>query len=767
MLRRLYAVIGLTLAALLGSAATSASAAATAASWPGGDLPPGATIVVGTGGLTWSDVSAEATPHLWTLLRDGSAGALSIRSITTNTCPIDGWLGLSAGGRAGVERPAPTVQAPCPPLPDPTQVAAASGEPLAVPGWSGYVAQAQAGAFGAVLGTLGDAGAEGGQCVRAVGPGAGLAAARSDGRLDHWTAYDLETLVRELNACPIAVVDVGAVRDDVAPGETRPTLSRAEQVTAIDTRIGEVLAAAPAGADIVVAALSDAGMSERLRLAVARGPHFGPGELLSASTRQPGLVQAQDLTVTVLSLQGLAVPTRLGGAPLTFDPQLGNADDLAQVRWQHLVDYDRASHEVHSLVPPFFTVFAYGQLLVYLLVLLLWRGKIGSASSRVRTLSWVRVVAVCAASVPASTFLANLLPWWRFSPPLLSVTVAVGVFVAVIAALALAGPWGRTPGGPLIVVTAVTAVVLALDVMTGSRLQLSSLMGLQPVVAGRFYGMGNVTFAVFVTATLLLATGLSSLLVRGGARRLAAIVVATLGVVTVLIDGAPFWGADGGGPPAAIPGFASLTLAILGIALTWRRIVAIAAACVGLFFVVAFADWLRPESSRTHLGRFLQAVLDGGALDIVTRKAAQNLAILLGNAPLTLLVPAALIFLWYVLTRPTSWGARALEGSFAALPTLRSGLIALLVTLTLGFLLNDSGTAIPAVGATVAVPLMVSVILAVLADQRAQPSFVAAAPAGAHGEVTAGAAPQTPESPGPDDLRATRRARRAHRHGRR
>ena len=80
------------------------------------------------------------------------------------------------------------------------------------------------------------------------------------------------------------------------------------------------------------------------------------------------------------------------------------------------------------------------------------------------------------------------------------------------------------------------------------------------------------------------------------------------------------------------------------------------------------------------------------------RKGQQNIDILLGNAPLTLLVPAALLFVIYVLARPTSWGSRAMQRSYDQAPTLRAGLIALLVTLTIGFLINDSGVAIPAVG---------------------------------------------------------------------
>ena len=90
-------------------------------------------------------------------------------------------------------------------------------------------------------------------------------------------------------------------------------------------------------------------------------------------------------------------------------------------------------------------------------------------------------------------------------------------------------------------------------------------------------------------------------------------------------------------------------LAVLGLRLTWRRALAIGAGVVALFFLVAGADWLRAPADRSHLGRFIQAILDGNASDIVVRKGQQNLDILLGNAPLTLLVPAALLFVIYLL----------------------------------------------------------------------------------------------------------------------
>ena len=80
-------------------------------------------------------------------------------------------------------------------------------------------------------------------------------------------------------------------------------------------------------------------------------------------------------------------------------------------------------------------------------------------------------------------------------------------------------------------------------------------------------------------------------------------------------------------------------------------------------------------------------------------------------------MPIALVFVIYILARPTSWGSRSLQRSYEACPTLRPGLIALLITLTIGFAINDSGVAIPANGAIIAVPLIIAVSVRVLEDE--------------------------------------------------
>ena len=94
--------------------------------------------------------------------------------------------------------------------------------------------------------------------------------------------------------------------------------------------------------------------------------------------------------------------------------------------------------------------------------------------------------------------------------------------------------------------------------------------------------------------------------------------------------------------------------------------------------LVSFLDWLRPPEDQSHLGKFVQTVIDGGAGDVIKRKLDQNLDILF-SSNLSVLVPVGVLFVVLVLLRPTSMGAPALQRAFDRSPVLRSGLLAGLI----------------------------------------------------------------------------------------
>jgi len=662
--------------------------------------PPAPVVLIGVGGVRWSDVDPDRTPALAGLAAAAAIGDVAVRSVRTTTCPVDGWLTISAGRRAAADSPdAPDpANPPCRPADAATR-------------WGAYLGAARAQSYGATPGLLGDALAGAGLCATADGPGAAIAVTRRDGRP-----------VDSGPTCPLTVVDAGAMRDpaDAPRGEPgRRTPDRAIQVSMVDARVAAALAAAPASARVLVVSLADSGRTPHLQLFTARGPGFDTGWVRSSSTRQDALVQLTDVTPTVLRLLGVPEPTALVGSPVRSLQAPASAD----ARLQKVLDLDRAAREVAAVGPTFFTVLVAAQLLVYGAAAVALRRR----RARDRVLATVRRLSLVFAAVPVSTYLANTVPWWRADHPLLTVSLVVAGYVAAVSLVAQLGPWRRRPLGAVGALAGLTSVILAADIVTGSRLQISSLMGLQPVVAGRFYGFSNVTFALFATGGLLLAVTVADQLVTTGRRRAAAAAVAVIGVVVTALDIAPMWGSDFGGPIALVPAFAVLMLLVLGVRLTPRSVLAISAATVVLLAGVSVGDWLRPADARTHLGRFVQTIIDGGALQVVGRKADQNLTIL-GSSVFSVLIPLGGVVVALVVLRPAALRARALALAYDRSPTLRQGLACLLLLLAIGFVVNDSGTAIPAIGAMLAIPLVIAASLPALQDDAATTAVAASSP---------------------------------------
>ncbi len=679
--------------------------------------PESPVVVVGTAGLRWDDVDRDRTPNLWGLLERGSVADLSIRSVRSAACPVDGWLALSSGRRAGDEARA-GGGAQCRPMSRP----AFRGSTAVVSRWSTYVDTAAAGSFEAEPGLLGESLRAARIDVAAIGPGAAIAVAGQDGLVDGQyldrpnDAADLSASVaKAMQSSQLVVIDLGAIRDPDDIAETDPDRargSREDQVERLDALLGGVLQEVPGDSSLLMASLADSGITPHLQLLAATGPtpesatadEYAPALLGSRSTRQDGLVQATDLMPTVLALLGEEQPSGLPGAVVL--PVAGSPASPTE-RYRALIDLSEAALAVQPLVVWFFNGLVIAQILLYGGAALALQNNWGGIDGRRRVLGILRRIAVVFAAVPVSTFLANLVPWWRSSYDLLAVVGSVLVAVTVISTVALLGPWRDRRLGPMGFIAGITAGVLALDVATGSHLQISSLMGQQPVVAGRFYGLGNVQFALFATGAMLLACSLADAALKSGRRALAIGVVAGIGVIATVIDGTPGIGSDFGGPPAMIPAFTLLTLLVAGVRVTWRKVLLIGAGTAVAVVLLSVADWLRPASDRTHFGRFVQTVIDGGAMPVIERKALQNWEILTGSW-LTVLVPFGAVFIGLVLMRPVAWGAPALQRTYEASPTLRHALVALLVMLGIGFAVNDSGTVVPAIGATLAIPLLIA-----------------------------------------------------------
>ncbi|WP_197093432.1 hypothetical protein [Nonomuraea sp. SBT364] len=327
-------------------------------------------------------------------------------------------------------------------------------------------------------------------------------------------------------------------------------------------------------------------------------------------------------------------------------------------------------------------------------------------ASASRLLVAVQVVSVVSGAIAVSTFLAQLVPWWSLPAPMTALIGTILAIAGLVTVLAFAGPWRAHVLGPLTVVAAVTSVAMLVDVMTGSTLQVNAVSGYEPVTGGRFYGFSNIAFAIYATGTILGLAGVAQWLSGRGTPRIVVMAVcAAYGGLAVFADGWPSWGADFGGVPAFVVGLAVFVILLSGRRVSIVKLLLVGLAGAVLIGAIAVFDWLRPDNQRTHLGTFVQQIIDGQALTVVARKFGAMVGVTVGNWSLTLLSLVALAFLFLVLNRPSRWGASALGQAYAQAPALRAGLIGALTCALIGFLMNDSGIAIPAMALTVAVPL--------------------------------------------------------------
>ncbi|MEO3786252.1 hypothetical protein ABGB12_23235 [Actinocorallia sp. B10E7] len=655
--------------------------------------PAGRVVIVGVPGLQWSDLSPKGTPTLWRLAGDGATAALSVRTTTTRTCPVDGWLTVSAGQRARLANGSCAL----PPTPE-------TGEDGAsVTGWAEIVSDNAGTPYRAQAGLLGDAVHRAGGCTQAVGPGGVFGAADGRGRVDRYSATVEE--VTDWAACPLTVIDV----DDVSRAYVKAGVDssgaqapvspedRARAASDADARIARALSGLPAGATVLIAGLADATGTPHLHVALGSGG-FGRGHLTSSATRRDGLVTLTDVTATALDRLGIELPSGAVGSVWKTVP----SGDPAGAKAAALNDQDLAAQAIRRLSGVFFVVLFTVQLLLYgYAAIALRRG----AKDRRRILGWTRVGALAGAATPAATYLAGLLPWWRSSHPGALLVVCVAALSALITALALAGPWRRSITGPGLVIAGLTAAVLGLDVITGSNLQINTFMGYTALVAGRFYGFGNMAFALFATASVLTAAWLAEPLLRAGRRLVALVLVVLVGLVATVVDGLPGWGSDFGGVIAILMGTGALALLISGRRVSAARMGLLALMGAAVVLGMSFADSRRAEP--THLGRFWTQLMDGEGWSVVTRKFGAMLGSL-GHWEYTIAAIGAMLFLFLVLARPSSWETPILASAYRRAPTLRPALLAALVIALMGMLMNDSGVVIPALVFTLAIPLVLA-----------------------------------------------------------
>lgn len=545
-------------------------------------------------------------------------------------------------------------------------------------------------------------------------------------RLDAYANWLTPARLQELRAESLQRIDefIGRLNDwPPAAGQQLLVLSPSPPADAL--RRGFLLAPvmwATLGAASVEAASAGAGT----------GPTPPPSSVhlvTSNTTRRAGIVTNIDIAPTVLHALGVE-STHFAGTVLQSVPPAAVKQDVppgtspaadAWVAVKRLYDRTTLTNSLRAPVVRSFIGFSIAIFVAWIawMTYAAVRGGVGGPELWAPWWRWVLLLLMAA---PLAIFLLPLIQ------PQDATSALTALAVGAAGLTTLAHVFRRNDGTDAFVALALTTTAaLVADVLLGSPLIKHSILGYDPIVAARFYGIGNEYMGVLIGTALIGTTGL----LDGWGRRprlgrtpmliLTTIVYA----VIVVVLAAPSLGANVGGTIAAVIGFGTAIMLLSERRLTWKEVVGLLAAVIGVLTIAAVVDLTFNRARPSHLGRTLLAFLDEGwepIAAIIARKLAMNLRLLQWTIWAQVFV-VSLAISTVVLYRPGPAVQQADERHPHLLKGIRGAVIAALAALVA----NDSGVV---AAATLMIPVTAT-LMYVLLLQRAE----------------AATAPETTESP--------------------
>jgi hypothetical protein len=314
-------------------------------------------------------------------------------------------------------------------------------------------------------------------------------------------------------------------------------------------------------------------------------------ELTSQSTQQRGLIVSVDLAPTILDwLAESSLPAEMRGKQIEADGALHSASLRDLMTRLRVVGGRRLK--------------ALGILLATWVLLLLicspWQ-KARAHAMRAGGLGvlWAPVAVLVTAA---------------FEPTAGVEYAAIALICLALGALSdLLVPWPRAT-----VVPAVAALLaLTADALGHTQLLMRSLLGPNPILGARFYGIGNELKSVLAVMVLAAVAGA---LHPGGRERRAVALTILAGLVLAAIEGSARIGAGVGGVILVSVGFAVATIMLAPGALNRKRALILLLTPIAALVLLALIDLATAHGSGHFTGSVLHARSPGDVRDIIVRR---------------------------------------------------------------------------------------------------------------------------------------------------
>lgn len=481
----------------------------------------------------------------------------------------------------------------------------------------------------------------------------------------------------------LVVIDLGdTARADDFTSLTTPELGthyREQALKKVDTFIGKLIKSMDFKRDVLMVVTpypskEDIGSNHLLTPILVSGKGYSGGFVSSLSTKRLGIAQNIDIAPTVLQFFHINVPKSMMGLPLTNVkkiPDIGETQlNTAQAKLNYL-NYMNEKIVATYVQRPFFIK---GYVIAQIIVLLL---AIFALFFRDKYAKHIKPLILANMAVPL-VFL--ILPVFDVNSAFFKAIIILAVLVAMVF---LSLILSRNNMDVIMILCIITAAFLAIDILTGQKLMKNSILGYDPIIGARYYGIGNEYMGVLMGSSII---GLTALIDRYK-KPFMKYLVSAIFLFLIYIISAPSLGTKLGGFIVSFMAYGTSILLLFNFKFNKKNFVYLFGLMVILMIGLFIYDMLK--GGQSHIGRTALLVKDEGIMPLLMifqRKLSMNIKLIKYTIWTKVLITFILVlgFLFY---KPTN----ILINIFKRNKAIYAGFLGSTVGMIFALIFNDAG----------------------------------------------------------------------------
>lgn len=421
------------------------------------------------------------------------------------------------------------------------------------------------------------------------------------------------------------------------------------------------------------------------------------GIITSNTTRRLGVISLIDIAPSILESYSFSVPTEMAGTPIRQHTKAGDLE------WLH--SELKKIEQVYRLRPKLLYPFVIYQMIVLLL------GLLFAFQSKYRKVGWMVIPLFSILMAP----LLLLQLEWLYAFSNLMIVLLFFFLILITGVLLYFLPTFKALG----ILSSLTVVIILLDGLFGAEWMKRSVLGYDPMVGARYYGIGNEYMGILIGAAILWVS-IGMHFYHSKYPRTVPIASLVLFILIITYLASPSLGTNAGGAISAVIAFGIAGLRMFCgkflQEIRWLRFIMLTVmlGIVGVA-VLWFLNYFLPAGGgqQSHIGRAMALLFEGETDEIsgiIARKLAMNWH-LIGVSSWSKVLMTSLFVMAVIVLRPRG----VFERWQQTIPYIMYGFSANAVGAIVVLFMNDSGIV---AAATMMIFVAVPMLIIKLQDKR-------------------------------------------------